>query len=55
MADQLGLDAATRDSVVAKVEGALGDGAGLKGQLNAQLDKAAGGAPAPAAPAEPAA
>ncbi|PRW56080.1 hypothetical protein C2E21_5286 [Chlorella sorokiniana] len=46
-----GMDASARDTAVQKVEAALGDGAGLKASLNAQLDKAAGGAAAAGAPA----
>ncbi len=44
MAGAVGLDASTKDAAVQKVEAALGDGTGLKATLNAQLDKAAGGA-----------
>lgn len=43
-AGAVGLDTATKDAAVQKVEAALGDAAGLKATLNAQLDKAAGGA-----------
>ena len=55
VASTLGLDAATKDAAAQKIEAALGDAAGLKATLNAQLDKAVGGSGATPAGATPAA